>query len=227
MINKLKKIKRVAAGKDFFANYKCIDINKKKYGSDYGGWWICPDQINNDSVIISAGLGEDLSFDVELIKNYNCKIIGIDPTPKSIKYVESLNINNLILLKCALSHSSGFITFNLPKDEKNISGSLEKIDSERTIEVESKSLSKICKELSLEKIDILKMDIEGAEYAVIDNILNSNILPKQILVEFHHFFDSIDNQKTKKSINSLLSCGYNLFHIEDYNYCFIYKTELL
>jgi hypothetical protein len=66
-----------------------------------------------------------------------------------------------------------------------------------------------------DRIDILKMDIEGAEYQVIDDIIKSNIDIGQILIEFHHRF--IDNgiRMTKKSINKLNQHGYKVFNISN------------
>jgi len=34
-------------------------------------------------------------------------------------------------------------------------------------------------------IDLLKIDIEGAEYQVLDNMLHENILPTILCIEFH------------------------------------------
>jgi len=39
------------------------------------------------------------------------------------------------------------------------------------------------------------MDIEGAEYEVIDDLIASGIRPKQILVEFHHRFKNVGVKK--------------------------------
>ncbi len=48
-----------------------------------------------------------------------------------------------------------------------------------------KSIENIMKELGHKHIDVLKMDIESAEYDVIENILNAKISITQILIEFH------------------------------------------
>jgi hypothetical protein len=42
----------------------------------------------------------------------------------------------------------------------------------------------------------MKMDIEGAEYEVLDGLLSSPIKPTQLLVEFHHRFPGIGLEKT-------------------------------
>jgi hypothetical protein len=56
--------------------------------------------------------------------------------------------------------------------------------------------------LSHQKIDILKMDIEGAEYSALKNMMNSGINISQICVEFHHRF--MDNGIS--SVASLIKC---------------------
>ena len=43
----------------------------------------------------------------------------------------------------------------------------------------------------------MKMDIEGAEYDVINNLIETSVRPKQILVEFHHRFEGVELYKTK------------------------------
>ena len=72
-----------------FHNYKNISF----LGSNYGGWSFLDNNCLNNKYIISAGLGEDASFDVELISKYNCKILVVDPTPRAIKHYDEI-INN-------------------------------------------------------------------------------------------------------------------------------------
>ncbi len=225
MIEKLKKLKQVLQGKDFFNNYQIIKVNKKRFGSDYGGWWISTDNLDDKSLIVfSLGLGEDISFDVAMMEKYNAQVCGFDPTPKSIRYVDSMNLDDRFsLYKYAVSDKNGTLTFNLPENEEHVSGSLESISSNKNIEVVCKNIKTICDELKVSKIDILKMDIEGSEYKVIENMIQSKIFPKQILIEYHHFFDSFTNNDTRNSIKLLLGNNYELFHIEAYNYCFIRK----
>jgi len=63
-------------------------------GTPYGGWHFIDDKNLKDSVIISAGVGEDISFDVEFINKFNSKIIFVDPTPRSIIHMKEV-LNNL------------------------------------------------------------------------------------------------------------------------------------
>ncbi len=71
------------------------------------------------------------------------------------------------------------------------------------------------KQLGHEEIDILKMDIEGAEYGVIEDIIKKSIFPRQILIEFHHRFDPFSIADTKKAIHDLMCNDYEVFYISD------------
>ena len=78
-------------------------MNFKIIGTQYGGWALDTNYVPDNSVIISAGVGEDISFDLFLMNNKNCKVVGIDPTPKSHAYIESRDdLANFVLVKKAL-----------------------------------------------------------------------------------------------------------------------------
>ena len=83
----------------------------------------------------------------------------------------------------------------------------------KVIEVQLYRLKTIMEMLGHEKIDILKMDIEGAEYDVIKDIFCSNIEIGQILVEFHHFFGNVGIEKTMDAITLLNENGFKLFDV--------------
>jgi endonuclease YncB( thermonuclease family) len=65
-------------------------MNKKYLGTTYGGWTVDLDSISDGDTIICGGVGEDISFEKELIKEKNLNIIEIDPTPKSHRFMENV-----------------------------------------------------------------------------------------------------------------------------------------
>ena len=60
----------------------------KKFGSRYGQkhFLHCKDLKN--ARIVSIGAGEDITFDVEIAKEYGATILLLDPTPRAIRHVE-------------------------------------------------------------------------------------------------------------------------------------------
>jgi len=67
--------------------------------------------------------------------------------------------------------------------------------------------------LGHQSVDILKMDIEGSEYEVIDDLIASGIHPRQILIEFHHRFNNVGVTRTNRTIAALNRSGYRIFYI--------------
>ena len=47
-------------------------------------------KLNENSIIYSGGVGEDMSFDLLLLSKYNCNIFLIDPTTKAIKHFDEV-----------------------------------------------------------------------------------------------------------------------------------------
>ena len=62
----------------------------RRLGSPYGGWVISHSSELKRGTFLSAGVGEDVSFDVELASLYQMRGVLIDPTPRAIKYLHSM-----------------------------------------------------------------------------------------------------------------------------------------
>ena len=69
--------------------------------------------------------------------------------------------------------------------------------------------------LNHSSIALLKIDVEGTENEIIENILHHSILPQQILVEFHHRFDGKSLKMTQDSLKNLQNSGYKIFSISE------------
>jgi len=56
----------------------------EKLGTNYGGWHIPIDiKLDENSIVYSAGVGEDISFDLLLSEKFDCNIVLIDPTKRA------------------------------------------------------------------------------------------------------------------------------------------------
>lgn len=210
--------------KFFSGRYSHIKVannsNKEWFGNDYGGFYLCPDHLNSNSIVCSFGIGQDISFDSGVIEKFDCNIFAFDPTPKSISWLK----NNELLPKkfkyfqYGLGLKSEIVEFYLPKNPSHVSGSFIKqsnVDDNQVEFLEMKSWNDIVEDLDFDKIDVLKLDIEGSEYEVIESILSSGIYIKQILIEFH---DRMFDTKFPKSIGSieiLNNYGYEIFGVSD------------
>jgi FkbM family methyltransferase len=198
---------------------KGVKCKSKWYGNTYGGFYAHPNILNENSVVYSFGIGEDISFDRAIIEKHDCKIFGFDPTPKSVSWVNKQNLpENFHFLEYGVSNESGFADFYLPKNPEYVSGSIitqSNINVNEKIVVQMKTIQDIMKELGHNHIDILKMDIEGEEYDVIENILDNKVSVSQILIEFHDRFFKDGRDRSYNAIKNLNKSGFEVFAVAD------------
>jgi FkbM family methyltransferase len=196
------------------------DIDLTYAGQGSAGWNYYKEEINADSIIYVFGIGDNIDFEIDLMKEAESEVFAFDPTPYSISWLKSIEVSKkFIFHPWALSGSDGLLTLYPRIDKKGRSSkdmwTLDKTqsDGKNFIEVPAYSVKTVLKKLEHRGIDLLKLDIEGAEYESIRLMLDSKIYPKQILVEFHHRFIGIGKRKTIECIELLRSFGYKIFCI--------------
>lgn len=211
----------------------------EKLGTDYGGWYIPLDiTLNENSIVYSGGVGEDISFDILLSEKYNPNIYLIDPTKRSnIHFNETLqyfnnkllftgniqkdyydkignskpNLNKFFYLNTGLWDKKETLRFYKQENQSYVSQSL--IPGMFGNEYDIINVTTI-KDLMVENnhthIDLLKLDIEGAEINVLNKMFNDNIFPSYLCIEFDLKLKNKDyNNETNKLIYKI---------INDYNY---------
>ncbi len=200
---------------------KDIKIKSEWHGNLYGGFYLSPRFINENSIVYSFGIGEDLSFDRSISDRFGCEVNCFDPTPKSLEWIAKQShgiLQNLKIFDYGLSRHTQTATFFLPKNSKNVSGSIvsqSAVNPDDSIQVELKSINDIVREFKHDNIDVLKMDIEGAEYDFINGLSEHSIRPKQLLIEFHDRLFPDEPNITKDAIECLRNNGYLLFNVSD------------
>lgn len=228
MASFVEKVKGYLAGKFIKPKY-VLDRSVKtvRLGTVYGGWAIPEDLLNADSIVYCAGAGEDISFDTVVAEQYACTVQVFDPTPRAIAYVKKQKealpqktSDKLLMNEFGLFDTDTTLKFYAPKDEAHVSHSVTNLQhTDNFFEAKVRSLKSIMAELGHNHIDLLKIDIEGAEYGVIDDILNNSYAIKTLCVEFHN-----PAQKMVNAIKRLQQAGYSVIDCSDYwNYTF-YKN---
>ncbi len=185
--------------------------------------------LNATSLTFDIGTGNDANLSQDLIKKFALKSYGFDPTIRhyeSLKQVEKETNGRFTLFNFALSDKIGEAPFY--ESEDNISGSFStdhvniKRDKVIKYKVKTTTLKNIFSIVSVEHADIIKIDIEGEEYKVIDS-LNKELSDKvsQFIFEFHHHcIDKYSILDTLKSIKRLQSFDYRYYSEDGINYLF-------
>lgn len=108
-----------------------------------------------------------------------------------------------------LPHNEVYVSQILTEGKRvqEISGSvIKKYDD--SVYVEFKTLKTIVEYLNHVQIDLLKMDIEGAEFAVIDELVKLPINVEEICLEVHNNFFKNGNRKIRDMVKKLNNAGY-------------------
>jgi len=156
-------------------------------GQGDGAWTIPTNVLGPTSICYCFGVGCDASFDVVLSKRYTCPVYSFDPTPSSIEYM-SQHLDWPLVFKpwgiwscdttMALFHQDVSDVTNLslinPGDFRG----------GKRADVELYSLKTIMQRLGHKKVALIKMDIEGAWFEVLQNMTESSIVPDVLCVEF-------------------------------------------
>ncbi|MEM9066216.1 MAG: FkbM family methyltransferase [Planctomycetota bacterium] len=193
----------------------------ERLGSDYGGWMAVTGQLDAQSVVYSAGIGMDTSFDEAVISQFGCHVLGIDPTPRAIEYIRTRRASGHLddrfeSLPVALGTEDGEATFTLPASEGQVSGSLDSEApglGEQKLHVEVRGLRSIAAERGHSRIDLLKLDIEGSEYPLIEAFCNDPFPVAQFMFEVHPQFYKDGRARTERALEGLIGIGYEVFWV--------------
>lgn len=207
-----------------------------RLGSWYGGWFVPKALLGPDSVCYCAGAGEDISFDVGLATSFGCAVHIIDPTPRAKAHFEALlqavaesrrkRINNfdeyyeiskeqaglLRFHDCGLWSSDGVQRFHAPKNPDHVSHSIVNLQqTDECFEAQCCTLDGLMASLGHDHIDMLKIDIEGAEHVVLSGMLDAKVFPTFLNVEFDEGYHQLDADwlvRIEQTVTKLHSAGY-------------------
>lgn len=225
MRKKIKYLLKCLLQKEIYLR-KQVETPIKIFGNEYGGFGVATEYLFNNTnggggkpIIYSFGVGEDLSFECDILKKFDLNIYAFDPTPKSIRWISGQNLpGDLRFFPFGLSNKDSIEKFYLPKNKEFVSGSIclhSGVNEQDSMNVSMKKLSTIMHELEHNEISVLKMDIEGTEFTAIPEILESKVQFNQLLMEIHSRFFKDGYSRAKKLIKMLNLYGYYLAYFSE------------
>jgi FkbM family methyltransferase len=146
------------------------------------------DLLNKDGWVMDFGSGVDFLFSKEMAK-MGMNVISIDPNPK---IVDIPNNEKIFYERCALvtDENLEYIDFDIFNDTDAASFVQTNFDvffvkKMYKMSVVATTVKKLMKKYNIDVIDVLKLDIEGAEYKFLNSL--EEPIAKQISIEFHDF----------------------------------------
>jgi FkbM family methyltransferase len=221
------RVLKGAIGKEHLIG-KDIRIRKVRLGQDNADWVVADRLVSCDSIVYSVGIGENISFDLALIERYGCRVYGWDPTPLAVNFIAGLKSTpGFVFMPYGLGVDDCTIQFGA-QDGGDHSFSIHSQHPSK-ISLEVRKFTSMMKMLNHDRVDILKMDIEGSEYDVIRQIVEDKVIISLLLIEFHHrWYSNIPVEKTKEHIGMLKQAGYLIFDVSASGgeVSFVHKTAL-
>lgn len=200
--------------------YELATLGDKSIGLQ---WTICPTYLNERSVVYSAGVGSDISFERELVRRFGCTVFLLDPSPTGVRTMSlpENQIPQFRFVPAALTRHAGKIKMSPPTDAHVDSWST-KEEGKGAIEVDATNLKSLLASNGHSSIDLLKVDIEGCEYEVISDMLDNDISVRQLCADFDYgYAPGATRGQAIRAILRLAANGYKLLHQKGANHTFI------
>ena len=172
--------------------------------------------LNQDSIVFDLGgyIGE---WSDTIQKKYNSKIYIFEPVFKHFSELEKKfeHKENIKIYNFGLSNQ----TYDTEIIHDGASSSLYLLEGEKE-KIKLINFEEFIKSENIKNIDLIKINIEGGEYELLDSILESNLQTQinNFQIQFHKMFD--DCEMRRNNIREKLSKTQRL----TYDYTFVWEN---
>ncbi len=171
-----------------------------------------PFKVSASPIILDLGANIGFASVFYATQYPGARILAFEPNPSSFdllkKNISTCNFGDRIeAFPYALTNKEGVISFYVGKESTSLRSSLfsDRAQGEE-IKVEARPVSTFVSQLP--HVDIMKIDVEGAEYLIFEDLLKTNQLSKirNLVVEFHLNVSS--ENSLAKFLNNLEAAGF-------------------
>lgn len=178
-----------------------------------GGYLVEKESFDNSNLLISFGLSDNWEFEKDFY-NSEKRVISFDDRLSILfllkKFIVALIKLNLKISSNFLFKIFDYLLIKLKKDIKFHKKFISNINNSKNINLEH--ILKKIKINNFHKI-FLKVDIEGGEYIILDDILKYQDYFEGIIIEFHSL-----NQNLNRIKNFINQLNHSICHIHCNNY---------
>jgi FkbM family methyltransferase len=201
-------------------------LGLERIGTPYGGWIVPTALIDGTWLCYCGGAGEDVSFDLGMIERFGCRVFAFDPTPRAIAFAEPIAAKEprFRFLPVGLWSEDATLRFYAPRDPSHVSHSALNLQGTDTyFEAACRSIPALMEELGHDRLDLVKLDIEGAEHRVLASMLDAGIRPRVICTEIDQPVTPLQLWRTVRRVRR---AGYELVALDAWNLTFL-RADIL
>jgi FkbM family methyltransferase len=146
--------------------------------------------IDSDSVVVDVGAFTG-SWAQHMVERYDPVIYAFEPNPKSFALLRQKALNNPKLqpMPYGLGAEDLTVDFTLNGLGSSMYDERSSNSAVPRIQVEVAAIDRVWKELRLGQVDLMKINIEGAEFPLLDKMITSNLLNSVgcFMIQFHEW----------------------------------------
>lgn len=171
--------------------------------------------LTSDSIIFDLGgyLGE---WSLEMFEKYHCTIYIFEPVKEFMDKAKAKFKNNIKIhfFDFGLSDKDSEELITNDNDASSI------FTGKGNVHIQLKDVAKVMQDLKIQKVDLLKLNIEGGEFKVLPRMIACGLVPlcMDIQVQFHHFYPNAE--KLRNEIRVALAKTHHL----TYDYPFVFEN---
>lgn len=158
-------------------------------GTAYGGWTIPVDLVTADWTCWCIGAGGDITFDLELLDR-GALVRAFEPAPLYVEHAreQAAGRDRFTAQQVAIATEDGPLRLQISHHEGSSSVSSANLydTDDAFIEVPGRTLASLQAELGDARVDLLKLDIEGAEYNVMRGVDLQALGVSVFATQLHH-----------------------------------------
>ena len=206
-------------------------------GSAYGGYAVPVETVTGE-VGLSFGAGEDISFESAIAEDLGATVHIYDPTPGAIEHCRRIieefgrqkTRGEMVIHPFGVWSESKVEKFYSPINPAHISHSILNMQkTDEYFEADCLSPTEILERLHLDEVAFVKLNIEGAEYEVVNAMFDSHITPAVICITFDELHSPIDaraSERMKALVGRFADESYLPVHIRDCKVTYVRSEQV-
>jgi len=173
--------------------------------------------LGRDSVVLDVG-GYRGDFAQQILERFGCRVVLFEPVPQFFALCEQ-RFAGRPEVRC-YNYGLGATAGRFAITDEADGSSLAKPAAAAHQWVEVRRFSDVIRDLGLERIDLLKLNIEGGEFDLLTHLLETGLIRRvrYLQVQFHHFVEDagIRRDRIREALRQT--------HEEMWNYPFVWES---
>ena len=179
-----------------YAKNKTIELNLIKY--------LC------NKNLVSLDIGANLGLFIFYLQKYSKKVFAFEPNPYPLRYLYGLVDENVQIYPIAIGNTDNQVNLFIPKSKKGWSSNGASLnEKELNMGIKFTVECKKIDSLNIEKIGLIKIDVEGHEIQVIEGAKDTLVKQKPNLIIENEIVHQEDTSKLFKQIKDF---GYEIYY---------------